>query len=51
MPKPGTMDWQNASEEHMAEVERIMQRLRQRANQRRVLLKPNFQDFDRYERN
>ncbi|XP_013383058.1 uncharacterized protein LOC106153608 [Lingula anatina] len=48
VPKPGTMDWRYASEEHQAIFEEAMERLRQRANQRRVLAKPVFQDFDRH---
>ncbi len=46
-PKPGTMDWNKTSKEQAKFVEDIMERLRQRANQRRVLAKPVFQDFDR----
>lgn len=47
-PKPGTMDWQFASPEHKQLVEETMSRLRERVDQRRVLLKPVFQDFDRH---
>ena len=47
VPKPGTMPWDNASEEHKTFVDSIMERLRQRAEQRRVLAKPVFQDFDK----
>ncbi len=47
VPKPGTMQWENASDEHKAFVDAIMDRLRQRAEQRRVLAKPIFQDFDK----
>merc|ERR1712079_448789 len=42
------MDWSNASEDHSSFVEQIMEQLRQRANQRRVLAKPVFQDFDKH---
>lgn len=48
VPKPGTMDFDNASNDHQGFVEEIMERLRQRSNQRRVLAKPVFQDFDRH---
>ncbi len=47
VPKPGTMDWTFASEDHQSLVEETMMRLAQRANQRRVLAKPVFQDFDK----
>ena len=47
VPKPGTYDWAGASDEHRGSLTGIMDRLRQRANQRRVLMKPVFQDFDR----
>lgn len=50
-PKPGTMDWTFASEEHQGFLNDIMDRLRQRINQRRVLMKPTFQDFDRCSEN
>ncbi len=49
VPKPGTLPWENASEEHRQFVAAIMDRLRQRATERRVLAKPVFQDFDKYE--
>jgi len=48
IPKPGTMDWTYASDEHKQLVDETLQRLRERADQRRVLLKPVFQDFDRH---
>ncbi len=47
VPKPGTLSWDDASPEHRAFVVSIMDRLRQRAEQRRVLAKPVFHDFDR----
>ena len=47
VPKPGTVDWKNASDDHRSLVDATMDRLRQRAEQRRVLAKPVFQDFDR----
>jgi len=47
-PKPGSMDWVAASDDHKEFVDQIMERLRQRANQRRVLAKPVLQDFDRH---
>ena len=42
------MDWKYASEDHNQLVEETLDRLRERADQRRVLLKPVFQDFDRH---
>lgn len=48
VPKPGTMNWDFASDEHKNFLFEIMERLRQRANQRRVLPKPTFQDFDKH---
>ena len=47
VPKPGTVDWTFASEEHREFYNQIMDRLRARVNQRRVLVKPVFQDFDK----
>ncbi|CAH1794695.1 unnamed protein product [Owenia fusiformis] len=48
VPKPGTIKWENASDDHKDLFESVMERLRQRANQRRVLAKPVFQDFDKH---
>jgi len=48
VPKPGTVDWLNAADDHRSLVDSTMDRLRQRAEQRRVLAKPVFQDFDRH---
>lgn len=42
------MDWRYASDEHKQLVDETLERLRERADQRRVLLKPTFQDFDRH---
>jgi len=47
VPKPGTVDWEMATEDHIKLFESTMDRLRQRTNQRRVLSKPVFQDFDK----
>ena len=47
VPKPGTMDFNFASDDHKDFLNQIMERLRARANQRRVLPKPVFQDFDK----
>jgi hypothetical protein len=41
------MDWSNASDEHHAFFTDVMKRLKDRTNQRRVMVKPVFQDFDR----
>lgn len=48
VPKPGTIDWGCASEDHKSLYDATMDRLRQRADQRRVLAKPVFQDFDKH---
>ena len=47
VPKPGTNDWSAADQEHARMVDDAMDRLRQRTDQRRILMKPVFQDFDR----
>ena len=47
MSKPGAKTGCSTSEKEMF-LERIMHRMRQRANERRVLVKPCFQDFDKY---
>ena len=47
VPKPGTADWTEASDNHCDLYEATMTRLRSRVEQRRILLKPVFQDFDR----
>lgn len=48
MPKPGTCDWSKASLENQQKVEEAMHKMRQKTNQRRILTKPCFQDFDRH---
>lgn len=48
VPKPGTIDWSNATEDHKSLLEITMDRLRQRIVQRRILAKPVFQDFDNH---
>ncbi|ELU01670.1 hypothetical protein CAPTEDRAFT_182794 [Capitella teleta] len=48
VPKPGTMDWRFASEDHKALHDQVMQRLQDKANQRRILTKPFFEDFDKH---
>jgi len=47
-PKPGTMDWHNAGDDHKELYAEAMQRIRQKVTQRRMLVKPTFQDFDRH---
>jgi hypothetical protein len=47
VPKPGTVNWDQSVEDHRSIFDATMDRLRQRTNQRRVLTKPVFQDFDR----
>ncbi|XP_064635375.1 uncharacterized protein LOC135492703 isoform X2 [Lineus longissimus] len=48
VPKPGTVDFNNASDDHRTVYDNAMNRLTKRVNQRRVLLKPVFQDFDKH---
>lgn len=48
VPKPGTINWNQSSEDHRSIFDATMDRLRQRTNQRRVLTKPVFQDFDKH---
>lgn len=48
VPKPGTADWKEASQNHMALYEATMDRIGSRVEQRRILLKPVFQDFDKH---
>ena len=47
VPKPGTIDWAEAEDCHKDLYEATMDRIRARVQQRRILLKPVFQDFDR----
>jgi hypothetical protein len=47
VPKPGTHDWRFASEDHKQLHDQVMQRLQDKANQRRILTKPFFEDFDK----
>ena len=47
VPKPGTVDWAEADNNHLDLYEATMSRIRSRVEQRRILLKPVFQDFDR----
>lgn len=48
VPKPGTVDWREADEGHKELYEQTMARMRARADQRRILMKPVFQDFDKH---
>lgn len=48
VPKPGTVNWEGATQDHINLVAETMNRLQQKVNQRRILCKPCFQDFDRY---
>lgn len=49
VPKPGTVDWNEASEDHVHLYNETMNRIKQRVEHRRILMKPTFQDFDRSE--
>lgn len=46
VPNPGTVDWSLASDDDKELVDRTLARLRQRVQQRRLHVKPPFQDFD-----
>lgn len=48
VPKPGTVDWKDADPNHIDLYEETMSRIRSRVEQRRILLKPVFQDFDKH---
>lgn len=48
VPKPGTIDWNNASKDHMDLYKAAMERIRHRVENRRILCHPVFHDFDRY---
>ncbi|KAK7002739.1 hypothetical protein BgiMline_004147 [Biomphalaria glabrata] len=48
VPKPGTIDWSNASKEHKDLYEAAMDRIRKRVEHRSVQCRPVFQDFDRH---
>jgi Ca2+-binding EF-hand superfamily protein len=47
-PKSGTMNWDKAQDHHKEAVDNILERIRSRAEIRRVLMKPVFQDFDKH---
>jgi hypothetical protein len=49
VPKPGTLKWnrEQDTDPRDSDLELLLERLRQRVNQRRLLLKPVFQDFDK----
>ncbi|KAK2184430.1 hypothetical protein NP493_266g02009 [Ridgeia piscesae] len=48
VPKPGTMQWEFASDEHHKLYNDTMTKWSERVKQRRVLVKPVFQDFDKH---
>ncbi|XP_011673543.2 uncharacterized protein LOC594672 [Strongylocentrotus purpuratus] len=48
LDKPGTIDWSTAPSEVCMTVDEAMNRMRERVEQRRVLLKPCFEDFDNH---
>ncbi|VDQ11565.1 unnamed protein product [Trichobilharzia regenti] len=45
-PKPGTADWSTATEEMIKNYESGMAAIRRKANERRMLLLPDFAAFD-----
>eukprot|EP00111_Clytia_hemisphaerica_P009000 TCONS_00026380-protein len=48
MPKPGATDWTTVNKDKQMELDDVMQKMRWKTNQRRILAKPCFQDFDRH---
>lgn len=48
--KPGTLDWSQVPDEMIQTVSDALARMIQRVEQRRVLIKPCFQDFDLHNR-
>ena len=48
MPKPGTTQWDAVQTDKQKQFEQVMENMRLKTNQRRILAKPCFQDFDRY---
>jgi len=48
MPKPGATDWTTVNKDKQMELDDVMQKMRLKTNQRRILAKPCFQDFDRH---
>lgn len=46
-PKPGTMDWSQASDDLRRVCEETLQRMRQKVQERRMLVRPDFQAFDK----
>ena len=46
--KPGTCDWRDASLEHRDRFDGILATLQGRVTKRGTLIKPVFQDFDKY---
>lgn len=49
LPKEGTINWANASDDHRALCDKAMQHLQNMVKQRRLPVKPTFRDFDKYE--
>lgn len=46
-PKPGTADWSSVSDEIRENYERSMATLRRKILERRMLLLPDFEAFDK----
>lgn len=47
MPKRGTTDWSQVSAGEQEKFDQVMEKMRQKTNNRRILTKPCFQDFDK----
>ncbi|KAH9519717.1 hypothetical protein Btru_070724 [Bulinus truncatus] len=48
VPKPGTIDWNNASKEHRDLYAQAMDHIRKRVEHRSVQCRPVFRDFDKH---
>ena len=48
MDRPGAQNWEDVKEEVKTAYERVITRFRARCRQRRVHMKPMFQDFDQH---
>jgi len=48
LPRKGMQSWQCQPKDIKELCEDIMQRIRQRVEERRILLKPFFKDYDKY---
>lgn len=47
-PKPGSVNWSQASEEHKVFYEKTMENLRKHVHEKQILIEPTFKDFDHH---